>query len=434
MKKQTAFFLLIIIPFLYLRAQSGDFVFDPKKLLPTTTAQIDSTASRVYNAGMTSRSTIGLFKESIPFIGQITRGKDSLITSYCQGIDTIITKVNTSSLEKILRQNLSFLKDHALCTKEGNIITYTCDTVLLSPSQKTIYHLKNASLHIRNGADSLTFTHLDGLYSPVDASLEIQKATLCYPINDTDSITYHIASCTMGTDYGSFVCQSALASFPLYKLEKTSGVFSLSQANKTDIKFSSHRTDILIKDTSNYWTARGRFTMKNKELWVEKDQTHHARLFILRNDSLSAKILSEEILITDTTVRVPSSSVVLYVKNDSITHPMLLSVYRRDTRTLTLYQSSDPLSSAPYFDSFSALKLFARAVQLDVPTANIAFAFDPRTRPLVISDRYFEKEIYKYFQGTSLKNPLPTILSICGTYSPTPVDVLAQRMGIPTAT
>ena len=408
-----------------LTAQRGEYVFDPKKLHPTTISQIESTSEKVWNTGLKDRNNMGLFMESIGYVGELCRGNDSTLVDYCLAIEGLINRSTLSQVESALSRNLSFLKEHSLHTSHIHTLIIEGDSIHIN-AQDLSYTINNARITHSTPKGSLHIDSVNGLYYPIQDSMYIKSARLSYPLSLTDSIVYHISAAKLNPSVPLLSSNYTSVDVPRYYIKNISGRIEYLLPNGKSPIFHSHESLINIHDSTLSFTASGRLHIQGNDIYMDSTSSNHARFTASKADEPIASIRSHSIHISDSSIRMPRSSVTINIANDSITHPLLLSIYDRKENTLTLYQSEDKLSSAPFYNSFSGLKMYARAVRIDCNDKDIAFAFDSRVRPLVISSRYFEGEIYRHFRGVGKYNPLDDILSACGVARATSIKEVAR--------
>ncbi|MBR4402522.1 MAG: hypothetical protein IKT29_03225 [Flavobacteriales bacterium] len=408
-------------------AQKGEYVFDPKKLLPTTIAQIDSTASRVWNAGLKDRSNMGLFMESIEYVGRLCMGSDSTLVEYCHTVDSLLASSTLPHIESTLSRNLAFLKDHTLYHQSNNTWSFSCKDIEIHAKDLS-YVIKNAHLFHTSGENTLTITSFDGSYYPSLDSVPIKTGRLSLPISTTDSIIYHIGNSCLIPHLSHIYSLHAKIDIAAYSVSGVLGSFEYMTPYDSYPIFTSHSDEVLISDRQRRFSLSGQLHTRHRDISINSTDRVHAIFTATRNNTPLCRLYSNKIQVMDSTIRISRAISSINIGQDSLTHPLSLGVYDRAAHTLTLYQNEDKLSSAPFYNSFSELKLFARAVRIDCNDGDIAFAFDSRVRPLVISSRYFEKEIYRHFGLQGTYNPLPDILSSCQIGHTTPIEDISRAI------
>lgn len=408
-------------------AQKGEYVFDPKKLLPTTIAQIDSTASRVWNAGLKDRSNMGLFMESIEYVGRLCMGSDSTLVEYCHAVESLLASSTLPHIESTLSRNLAFLKDHTLYHQSGNTWSFSGKDIEIHAKDLS-YVIKNAHLFHTSGENTLTITSFDGSYYPSLDSVPIKTGRLSLPISTTDSIIYHIGNSYLIPHLSHIYSLHAKIDIAAYFVSGVLGSFEYMTPYDSYPIFTSHSDEVLMTDRKHRFSISGQLHTRHSDIFINSTNSVHAIFTATRNNTPLCRLYSDRIQVMDSTIRISRAISIINIGQDSLTHPLSLGVYDRTSHTLTLYQNEDKLSSAPFYNSFSELKLFARAVRIDCNDGDIAFAFDSRVRPLVISSRYFEKDIYRHFGNPGTYNPLPDILSSCQIGHTTPIEDISRAI------
>ena len=158
-----------------LTAQRGEYVFDPKKLHPTTISQIESTSEKVWNTGLKDRNNMGLFMESIGYVGELCRGNDSTLVDYCLAIEGLINRSTLSQVESALYRNLSFLKEHSFHTSHIHTLIIEGDSIHIN-AQDLSYTINNARITHSTPKGSLHIDSVNGLYYPIQDSMYIKSA------------------------------------------------------------------------------------------------------------------------------------------------------------------------------------------------------------------------------------------------------------------
>ena len=408
-------------------AQKGEYVFDPRKLHPTTISQIDSTSNRVWNAGLKDRSNMGLFMESIEYVGRLCLGNDSTLVEYCYAVDSLLASSTLPHIESTLSRNLTFLKSHILSLDSYNTWSITSDSIEII-ARDISYAIKNARLTHSNRENTFVITSLDGIYYPSLDSMHIKSGRISLPISASDSIIYHIDGAYLIPHSSHIYSLHTRIDIAAYSVNNVLGTFNYMTPYESYPTFTSHSDEVLISDRQRRFSLSGQLYIRHHDIFINSTDRVHAIFTASTNSSPLCKLYSDRIQVMDSSIRISRAISSISVGQDSVTHPLSLGVYDRNTHTLTLYLTEDKLSSAPFYNSFSELKLFARAVRIDCNDGDIAFAFDSRVRPLVISSRYFEKEIYRHFGLQGTYNPLPDILASCQIGRATPIENISRAI------
>ncbi len=408
-------------------AQKGEYVFDPRKLLPTTIAHIDSTSKRAWNAGLKDRSNMGLFMESIEYVGRLCLGNDSTLVEYCYAVDSLITSSTLPHIESTLSRNLTFLKNHILSLDSRNTWSITGDSIEII-AHDISYVIKKSRITHTSGENTFIITSADGVYYPSLDSMHIKTGRISIPISTSDSIIYHIEGAYLIPHSSLIYSLHTRIDIAAYSVNNVLGSFKYMTPYESYPSFTSHSDEVLISDRQRRFSLSGQLHTRHRDISINSTDMVHAIFTATRNSSPLCRLYSNKIQVMDSTIRISRAISSISVGQDSVTHPLSLGVYDRAAHTLTLYQTEDRLSSAPFYNSFSELKLFARAVRIDCNDGNIAFAFDSRVRPLVISSRYFEKEIYRHFGLQGTYNPLPDILAACQIGRATPIEDISRAI------
>ncbi len=108
---------------------------------------------------------------------------------------------------------------------------------------------------------------------------------------------------------------------------------------------------------------------------------------LYRDDTLAVKISSRNFILSQNSISSYESSPTLYLGTDSVYHSNLGFSYNTDTREVSMFRTTSPLSRGPYFDSYHNMDLYFEHLSWDMDNPTITMS---RTRGSSIGSAKFE--------------------------------------------
>ncbi len=216
--------------------------------------------------------------------------------------------------------------------------------------------------------------------------------------------------------------------------DKTTHISASSRA--TFPKFDSYIKHFKIKNLFPNVDYEGGFSMQGAVVKGTGNIYKPATLCFYRNDTLQLKVRSLFFAIMKDRVSGRKTNVAFFLDRDSIFHPNIAFVYDNKNREVSLYQTEDPMTQSPYYDTYHKLNIQANRFVWKAEENRALFT---RLRGTTIgtgkfwSTNFFNAKTYYRMQAMDAMNPLYLLKKFSEWYysDEFPVDELAKWMKKP---
>lgn len=200
--------------------------------------------------------------------------------------------------------------------------------------------------------------------------------------------------------------------------------------------FESFKKRLFIKEIFPNIDYEGGILISGATMRGAGNETEPAKLKFVINDTLKMLVNSTTFLIKGNRISSHQASVSMYLENDSIFHPNIGFAYRMQFREVSLYRTDDPLTSAPYFDSYHMVDMsFDQLIwNLDDPLVRLTLARGSAFgQARFKSASYYNENHFFKMQALDDQHPLYLLKKFSDWYysAEFPVSELADWMGKP---
>ncbi len=166
------------------------------------------------------------------------------------------------------------------------------------------------------------------------------------------------------------------------------------------------------------------------------NETEPANLKFYKNDTLKMLVNSPSFQIKGNRISSQQAAISLYLENDSIFHPNIGFAYRMQFREVSLFRTDDPLTRAPYFDSYHMVDMsFDQLIwKLDDPIVKLTLSRgSAHGEARFKSASYFNENHFFKMQALDDQHPLFLLRKFSEWYysDEFPITELADWMGKP---
>lgn len=245
------------------------------------------------------------------------------------------------------------------------------------------------------GKDSTTILNFTGTYYPDIFQLWCKEGTVTWEKAgyEPSAVYAKISDFIIDVTKSEFTCDSALLTHPTYFREPVPGrlfdraVEIVSPDKATMPRFETYETRFFIEDIYKDVDYEGGLALEGAIVRGTGSNWLPASVKLYREDTLAIKIISRNFILSQASITSYESSPTLYLGNDSIYHSNLGFSYNTDSREVSMFRTTSPLSRSPYFDSYHNMDLYFEHLSWDMDEPTITMS---RTRGSSIGAAKFE--------------------------------------------
>lgn len=263
--------------------------------------------------------------------------------------------------------------------------------------------------------DSSVIYNTKGVYYPTKGYFvgdggKITWERVGLDVNETYGIIkdYQIRVKTAGYSVDSVIFYNSFFAQPL--LGKVSEkVLAKSGKQATYPRFESYDQRLQINNIVDGVDYDGGFTVHGGKLLGSGTDETPALLVFYRNDESFLIASSKTFLIKPDKIASPVARVVIYLEDDSITHPGLNLKFIRDSRLLTLLREEEGISRSPYYNSYHNIDMEFEALywKIDDPLIEMGALFgSTNLKANFKSVNYYKEATWQLLQGMDAVHPL----------------------------
>ncbi len=339
---------------------------------------------------------------------------------------------------------LNFLKTYTLTGKQAVRWAVSPTSFRFDYDNKFIITTGKTTLTCYAQKDSIMILETSGRYDPYSSvwygkSGKVTWARAGYPGDSVFAMlpAYRIELSRNGyhVDSVSFINRAYFDS-PILGAFDDKVTHISSPARATFPKFDSYIKRFKIKNLYPGVDFEGGFSMQGAVVNGTGNVYQQATLRFYRGDTLRLKVSSLFFAIHKNRVSGRETSVSFYMDKDSIFHPNIAFVYDVPTGEASFYQTENPMTQSPYYDTYHRLNIQANRFVWQSDKSKALFT---RLRGTTIgegefwSTNFFNAGTYLKLQGMDAMNPLYLLKKFADWYysDEFPVEELAKWMNKP---
>lgn len=324
------------------------------------------------------------------------QGQDE-ISAWLEGLSEMAfdPRFSNASVEKFIEVTGLLLVDNTIYsagsvrwkTRDGSA-EFVRDTVLK-------IEIKAVTLKAFLGKDSTEIYDFTGIYYPDIFKLHCQKGTVTWEKAGYDPATVFatVSGFDIDVTKSEFTCDSSLLTHPTYFQQPVPGKLSdravaiPSPDKATMPKFETYEKRFFIKDIYKDVDYEGGLALEGAIVRGTGSNWFPATVKLYRNDTLAINLISRNFILSQKTINSNETSSTLYLGTDSVYHSNLGFSYNTETREVSMFRTTSPLSRSPYYDSYHNLDLYFEHLSWDMDNPFIIMS---RTRGSSIGAAKFE--------------------------------------------
>jgi hypothetical protein len=420
-------------------------LYDSTSFSPHVKDKIINVASQLRSRRVRQVPGFIYFVRTLTAFAATNQGQDE-IDAWLSGLSETIfdPRFSNTSIEKYIEVTGLMLTDRTIYS-EGSL-RWKAKNGKVEFVRDTIFriHITDATMTCFLNRDSTEIYDFSGTYFPDIFTLRCDKGRITwekagYKSSDVYAL---VSDFDIDATKSEFTCDSSLLTHSTYFREPVKGILTdkvthiISPDKATVPRFETLETRFVIKNIYEGVDYEGGLTLEGALVRGTGSNWFPAIVNLYRHDTLAINLKSKNFLLSQKSISSYETSATLYLGNDSIYHSNLGFSYNPDTREVSMFRTTSPLSRSPYFDSYHNLDLYFEHLSWDMDDPFIIMS---RTRGASIGTAKFESVSFyneaNFFRLMRLDNvhPLYRIRDYAKAYGSDvfPVEGFAKWMGMP---
>ncbi len=324
------------------------------------------------------------------------QGKDE-VGAWLAGLSEMAfdPRFTNASVEKFIEVTGLLLVDNTIYSAgsvrwktKGGTVEFARDTVLK-------IDIKTVTLTCFLGKDSTEIYDFSGTYFPDIFIMHCDEGKVTWEKAgyNRSNVFATVSDFNIDVTKSEFTCDSSLLTHTTYFREPVKGklrdraVEIASPDKATMPRFETYENRFFIDDIYKDVDYEGGLTLEGAVVTGTGSNFFPASVRLYRNDTLAIKLISRNFILSQKSISSYEAASTLYLGKDSIYHSNLGFSYNTNTREVSLFRTTSPLSRSPYFDSYHNLDLYFEHFAWDMDDPFITLS---RTRGSSIGAAKFE--------------------------------------------
>jgi predicted DNA-binding protein len=277
-----------------------------------------------------------------------------------------------------------------------------------------IISFANSSITLGNRNDSVTINNTSGSYSISQNVILASGGKTDWSRLGKPSIVAEFAKYTINPKSSEIEAYDVTLNYPEVLENTVKGVFNYKclkqkDSTKTYPRFMSYTGGVGVKNIGENIKYTGGFSLKGTNVLSTSLDESNAKIEIFKGDKKVITALSHMFELGNSDITAPLVSVILFLENDSITHPGVSFDYEKASRTLKLKNQSNAFGKTPYKDTYHKLEVLSEYVvwNLDKPNIDFSMITGRAESPAIFTSAdYFNDKEFNNMKGIYKFHPL----------------------------
>ena len=381
--------------------------------------------------------------QSIILVDSIGKGNganiDSWLTSYNQFIAN--KKETTNHKQKFIEANYNVLANSLLIPKTRKVKWGTTGELVYDSKDVIKYSIKGSDLYCTSGLDSLSIADVEASFLPSTQMIEISKAKIYWDSNvfSKDSLYVVAKDISINVKQKGFVADSVVLHSKYFFNKKVLGSVEKRVETKNVKKkvypiFKSYIKNYYFKNITPGVDFHGGVELRKNKLYGVGDNTRKAVLHCKKSEKDAFLFNSKSFVFTRGSIFSEETSVSVRLMEDSIYHPEMTVNYDIKQGKLTVSKNRNKLSESPFSNSFNSFDMFLKSLSWKIGDKEIVFETEKYIDVPFVSNNYYERDVFKQFQGLNNVNPLVQLYDVymySEQYDYLTINYISDQMGMP---
>lgn len=361
-------------------------IYDSTFFSAGTRDQIVNVASQLRSRRMRQVPGFVYFIRTLTAFVKTEQGPEE-ISAWLSGLSETIfdPRFSNSSVEKYIEVTGLLLTDRTIYSAgsvrwkaKNGYVKFVRDTILR-------ISISDATMTCYLNRDSTEIYNFSGTYYPDVFRLHCDNGKVTWEkagYKSTDVFAL-VSDFDIDATKSEFRCDSSHLTHSTYFRQPVEGILTdrvthISSADKATVPvFETFETRFIIKNIYKDVDYEGGLTLEGAIVRGTGSNWFPAVISLFRNDTMAIRLKSKNFLLSQKSISSNEASVTLYLDKDSIYHSNLGSSYNTETREVSLFRTTSPISRSPYFDSFHKLDLYFEHLSWDMDQPYIIMSRPP---------------------------------------------------------
>lgn len=337
-------------------------------------------------------------------------------------LEKLIESKSLHKLEEYLNFSGSFFSEQAIY--KSNTAKWIVDTknFIFDFSDKPFLVFPNTNLKCYAKGDSSIIYNTSGIYYPTIDLWEGKKGNVDWTRAgfDKKKVYAELSHYKIDTKSSDYSADSVIFhnyiwfNKPLFGRINEKILANVDTSNVVYPEFISYEKRYQIPNIIKNIDYHGGFTLRGHKFIGSGDEHEDATITIYRENKPVLRAFSKSFTIRTSRINSNEAKIVIYLGEDSISHPKLdMSILSKE-RVISLIRSEEGLSKTPFFDTYHNVEMSFEQIKwkIDEPTMSFGPLEGTTTSEgLFESKDFFRQDQFDRLTGIDANNPLSVILN-----------------------
>ena len=381
--------------------------------------------------------------QSIILIDSIKKGNSASSDTWLIAYKKFISnkKISSKDKGKFVESNYNVLANSILnpISKRNN--WSTAGDLVYNSKDIIKYTIKGGDLSCASGNDRLSIAEVEASFLPSTQKIEVTNAKILWKSNSFSSDSLYVTTKKISIDVlkNEYKIDSAILHDSYFFKKAILG----SLVGKTETKiiekkrypeFKSHLSNYYFKNITPGVDFNGGVMIRNNTFYGVGDKYRKAILHCKKYERDAFLFSSKSFILTKSNIVSPNTDIRIRFMGDSIYHPDVSMIYDIGKANLVISKNGNKLSESPYSNSFNNLDMYIKSITWFSGSKTAEFITEAHVSVPFVSNNYYEREIFRQFQGLNNVNPLVGLYDVymySEAYDYLTIDYISDQMGIP---
>jgi len=354
---------------------------------------------------------------------------DDFFTNWLAGLSEIVfsPRFTNDNIDRYFKSTGSMIKENVLYG--SGIVRWKVKNSNLQFLHDTVFYVtfSDATLTCYSQHDSTEIYNVTGVYYPELQIFRGARGVINWKKAGyaREEVFAELTDYSINLTKNSFTIDSASLTHSTYFKEPVMGsltdqAVSFSNKDRANYpRFETYMKKFQIEDIYEGVNYEGGLTFEGAYVKGTGENLSPAKITLFRNDTLYLKINSVEFSFSKSGLNSQETAVTLYLDKDSIYHSNLGFSYFATTRQVNLFQTNNPVTKSPYFNSYHSLDMYFEYLSWNMNESKIILS---RARGAALGQAQFESSSFfnsNYFMrlmGIDEYHPLNRLLNFSEWY------------------
>ncbi len=381
--------------------------------------------------------------QSIILVDSIKKGNGSNSTTWISSYNKFISNNSntTKQKEKFIEANYNVLAKSQLNPKSRKIKWRTTGELVYDSKDIIKYSIKGSDLYCTSGSDSLSISDVEASFIPSTQKIEVSNSKIYWNAQSFSKDSLYVIAKNISIDVkdkGYKVDSVILHDNYFFKHKILGSLEGRAETRNPKKKvypvFKSYMNSIYFKNITPGVDFNGGILIKKNTFYGVGDNTRKAILHCKKYDRDAFLFGSKSFIFTRDKIFSPETNISIRILGDSIFHPDVSMSYNVVSAKLNVSKNGNKLSESPYSNSYNNIDMFLKSISWTSGDNTVYFDTEAHVNIPFISNHYYEREIFKQFQGLNNVNPLVQLYDVymySDGYDGLSVEFISDQMGVP---